>query len=78
MWSIRKTADGKKTGYGLGWSISNEKKGLEIGHGGGQAGTTCMLVIRPEKNIVVAVMSNLRGAREVKKLARRIADIAAE
>ena len=59
MWVSQKTADGKPTGYGLGWTIHDDGT---ISHGGGQSGTSTFLVHNPEKKIAVAAMCNLQGA----------------
>jgi len=62
MWRRQKTADGKETNYGLGWGIGELTGARMISHSGGQAGTAALLVLLPEKKIVVAVMTNLEGA----------------
>ena len=46
-----------------------------ITHGGGQAGTTCMLALRPESGVVVAMMSNLQRPNDVALLAERLLDM---
>jgi CubicO group peptidase (beta-lactamase class C family) len=62
MWTPQQTKDGNKTTYGLGWGIS-ERAGMKlISHSGGQAGTSTLLYVLPEKNIVIAAMCNLEGA----------------
>lgn len=61
MWTEQKTRDGKTTGYGLGWDIA-EIAGLKlVRHTGGQAGTSTLLEMVPEKGLVVAIMCNLDG-----------------
>lgn len=62
MWTSQKTKDNKETGYGLGWGIGTVAGMKLISHSGGQAGTSTLLFILPEKGIVLAAMSNLEGA----------------
>jgi CubicO group peptidase (beta-lactamase class C family) len=64
MWTRQKTNDGNGTNYGLGWALGTlASNGLPIvSHSGGQAGTAALLVIVPERKMVVAVMTNLQGA----------------
>ena len=62
MWTAQKTKDNKETGYGLGWGIGAVEGLKLISHSGGQAGTSTLLYILPEKGIVLAAMSNLEGA----------------
>jgi CubicO group peptidase (beta-lactamase class C family) len=61
MWTRQKTTDGKEIGYGLGFAVGKTGETPMISHSGGQAGTSCFLVILPEKRLVLAVMTNLRG-----------------
>ncbi len=61
MWTEQKTADGKATGYGLGWVVGEVDGHRVIGHSGGQAGTSTCVMMLPDKNVAVAVMCNLRG-----------------
>lgn len=70
MFTAQRLADGKPLRYGLGFSIGKTggktggKRGKAlVAHGGGQAGTACLLQIVPEDRVVVAVMTNLRGAK---------------
>ncbi|MCL6481062.1 MAG: beta-lactamase family protein [Firmicutes bacterium] len=64
MWTRQQMRDGTKTAYGLGWVLNEhgpEGNSL-VSHSGGQAGTAALLVIVPERKIVVALMTNLQGA----------------
>jgi CubicO group peptidase (beta-lactamase class C family) len=72
MWTRCKTADGETTGYGLGFANWDFAAGRCVGHTGGQAGTTCALVIHPDSGVVVAIMSNLQQAGALHRLAARI------
>jgi CubicO group peptidase (beta-lactamase class C family) len=62
MWTELKTKDNKDTGYGLGWGIGSVAGMRLISHSGGQAGTSTLLYLLPEKGVVLAAMSNLEGA----------------
>lgn len=58
-------------GYGLGWYLygENEIVGSLFGHNGEQLGCSSFLFLMPEKNAVVAIVSNTSGAkREVGKV----------
>ncbi len=61
MWTAQNTKDGKPTAYGMGWQIS--AGGTVIGHGGGQPGISTDLALWRESGAVVAVMTNLEGAK---------------
>ena len=71
LWTSGKTEDGKTTGYGLGWGLT-DKFGLPIvAHTGGQQGTSTALVIVPGKRAGVVVLCNL-DSTEVELLALEI------
>ena len=56
----QKTADGKETGYGIGWMTGNDEKGRRvIRHGGGSVGGRTALILWPEQGLVVALIVNL-------------------
>jgi CubicO group peptidase (beta-lactamase class C family) len=71
MWRSQRQADGASTGYGLGWFLWKERPGT-VGHGGGQAGATSILLVEPASGAVVAVLSNMEQARCVEELAERV------
>lgn len=74
MWTSQKTTDGKETGYGFGWGISN-KFGLHlVSHSGGQQGTSTNIVLAPERNAAVVVLANMDnvGAGELSNEILRI------
>jgi CubicO group peptidase (beta-lactamase class C family) len=63
MWTSQKTKDGKETGYGMGWQVS-ENNGMKLVlHTGNQAGSSSYLSFSPERGIAIVVMSNLQDAR---------------
>ena len=79
MWTPLKAADGTENGYALGWGWGSAKKnGLDIrdvGHGGGQQGTSTFIMIAPERNTGIVVLINMEDldagalAAELMKLA---------
>jgi len=62
MWTSLKTADGKETGYGLGWGTGKDLGIPDVGHAGGQQGTSTHLMIVPERRAAVAVLINQDSA----------------
>lgn len=59
----QKLQDGTETGYGLGWVTNTDNKGHSwIGHSGGAVGGTSKMVIYPEEEIIVVVLTNISGA----------------
>jgi CubicO group peptidase (beta-lactamase class C family) len=59
MWTSLKAADGKPTGYGLGWGLE-EKFGVHImAHTGGQQGTSTAFAVVPERRAGVVVLANM-------------------
>jgi len=77
MWTSLKAADGKETGYGLGWGIM-DKFGLHLlAHTGGQQGTSTAIAVVPARNAGVVVLCNLDSV-DVDQLAMQILRIALE
>lgn len=75
MWTSQKTADGKETGYGLGWGIV-DRFGLRIlAHTGGQQGTSTSFAVVPARSAGVVVLCNMDGV-DVNQLEMRILRIA--
>lgn len=60
MWTRQRTTDGQPTSYGLGWSIGMRSGRRAVWHGGGQAGTSTILLLLPDSGRSVAIMSNLQ------------------
>jgi serine beta-lactamase-like protein LACTB, mitochondrial len=80
FWTPQRLKTGAPTEYGFGWSIDNVRLGDDaaattrmIGHGGAVLGGQASLMIFPEEDMVVAVMTNGRG--DPSGLARAIAGI---
>jgi serine beta-lactamase-like protein LACTB len=63
MWTSQKTKDGKETGYGMGWQVSDNNGMKLVLHTGNQAGSSSYLSFSPDRGIVIVVMSNLQDAR---------------
>jgi CubicO group peptidase (beta-lactamase class C family) len=61
MWTPQKAADGSANGYALGWGWGSGKKaGLnDVGHGGGQQGTSTFMMIVPDQNAGAVVLINM-------------------
>src|SRR5258707_6263107 len=59
MWTSLKTADGKATGYGLGWGLA-DKFGVHIfAHTGGQHGTSTPFALVAERRAAGVVLANM-------------------
>ena len=61
MWTPLKPTDGKEDRYALGWSTGKDLGVLDVGHGGGQQGTSTDFMIVPERRAGVVVLINLDG-----------------
>ena len=59
MWTPLKTLDGEGTDYALGWSTKEDLGLEEVGHGGGQQGTSTYVLMVPERKAGVVVLINL-------------------
>lgn len=57
-WQRQTTLTGKKTRYGLGFSVSGQGKDLKVGHSGAQEKTRTYMSLYPKKGIAVVVMTN--------------------
>ena len=56
----QKTTEGKNTNYGIGITISKTKNNVvKYSHSGGGVGATTQLLIYPEKEIVISILTNL-------------------
>ena len=74
MWTSLKTADGKETGYGLGWAVMDKFGFRLLAHTGGQQGTSTAFAVVPERNAGVVVLCNLDSVN-VEQLAMQILGI---
>ncbi len=59
MWTSLKTADGKLTGYGLGWGTADKFGAHIVAHTGGQQGTSTAFALVPERRAGVVVLANM-------------------
>jgi len=59
MWTPQKTSDGKATGYGMGFGVSNDAGVRVVGHSGGQQRVATALALAPDKEMAVVVLCNL-------------------
>ncbi len=75
MWTSLKTADGKETGYGLGWGIMDKFSLHILAHTGGQQGTSTAFAVVPSRNAGVVVLCNMDDV-DVNQLAMQILRIA--
>ena len=58
----QRLVSGAKTGYGIGFSIEKTKNGTpKIYHTGGGVGASTILLIYPEEELVISVLTNLTG-----------------
>lgn len=59
MWTPQKTDDGKKNDYALGWGTGDEVGMRDVGHSGGQQGTSTFFIIVPERRAGLVVLTNM-------------------
>jgi serine beta-lactamase-like protein LACTB, mitochondrial len=62
MWSALKLTDGSMSRYALGWGTGNDLGELDVGHGGGQQGTSTFFMILPQRAEGIVVLANMDGA----------------
>ncbi len=68
-------------GYGLGWYLygENPNYGNVYGHNGTQTGASTFLMLLPEQNTTIVVLSNTSGAiQTVTNITIKLFDISAE
>ena len=63
MWTSQRTTGGEETGYGIGWFVGTVEGRREVWHTGGAVGGSTILLIRPDDEVVVAILTNLESAR---------------
>ncbi len=59
MWTPQKLTDGSQTGYALGWSTGKETGVADVGHLGGQQGTSTLITIAPEQRAGIVLLVNM-------------------
>lgn len=62
LWISQRTAGGELTGYGIGWSVGDLNGQRVVSHGGGSVGGNCILLILPERKLVLAMTTNITNA----------------
>jgi len=62
MWTPLKPTNGKDDDYALGWGTGHGLGVLDVGHGGGQQGTSTFFMIVPERRAGVVVLINMDNA----------------
>lgn len=63
----QETDNGKKTNYGIGVGVSNVKNNtLRYSHSGGGIGATAYLMMYPEKEVVISILTNLSSVNIIK------------
>ena len=75
LWTPQRTADGKSTNYGIGWTSVTDSTGRRVvSHSGGAMAANSLLLIYPKERVVVAVVTNTNsrfagaGAREIARI----------
>lgn len=73
-WTESRTKDGKPTGYGYGWYVSDEDGVHFVVHGGGITGFRSHGVLVPEKRLFVGMLHNaLNAGNDLKYTTMRLA-----
>lgn len=73
LWTSGKLNDGKATGYGFGWVVSQKDGKKMVSHSGGTAGFTSHFIRHLDGKITVIVLENVQNGGAV-KLATSILD----
>ena len=69
------TTKGKKTNYGIGIGVINVKNNtLRYSHSGGGVGATAFLMMYPEKDMVISILTNLSGVN-IRKIVGELEEI---
>ena len=61
MWTPQKLADGTLSYYALVWGTGKDPGVPDVGHGGGQQGTSTFIMMTPEQRAGVVVLINMDG-----------------
>ena len=68
-------SNGKSTQYGIGIGVTNVKNNtLRYSHSGGGMGATSYLLIYPEKEMVISILTNLSGVG-IRKIVNELEDV---
>jgi serine beta-lactamase-like protein LACTB, mitochondrial len=79
MFTQQKTVSGQEVPYGIGWFLHKSHAGKwTYEHSGGSVGGTSQLILYPDSNVVIALVTNLSDAPwkrdEVEAIAEKFAD----
>jgi serine beta-lactamase-like protein LACTB len=75
MWTPQKPSDGSANTYGMGWGTLTDGGLAEVGHTGGQQGTSTAILLAPDRQAGVVVLINLEEAH-ANTLAKELLQIA--
>jgi CubicO group peptidase (beta-lactamase class C family) len=59
MWTAQKLSNGSKSDYALGWGTGTKLGIFDVGHAGGQQGTSTYFMIVPDRKDGVVVLANM-------------------
>jgi serine beta-lactamase-like protein LACTB, mitochondrial len=59
--SVPEDIEDKHRGYALGWGVGDSAGVPDVGHGGGQQGTSTFIMLAPEQKAGVVVLINMDG-----------------
>jgi CubicO group peptidase (beta-lactamase class C family) len=59
MWTAQKLSNGTKSEYALGWGTGTKLGVFNVGHAGGQQGTSTYFMIVPERKVGIVVLANM-------------------
>jgi CubicO group peptidase (beta-lactamase class C family) len=73
-WTAFRAKDGRPTGYGYGWKVSDEDGEHSVAHGGGITGFVSYGILVPEKKLFVGMLHNALGSdTDLEYTSRRLA-----
>lgn len=59
LFTSQRAADGRETGYGVGWQVGRDAQGRRtLAHSGGAVGGNAYLLLYPDQGVVVAMLTN--------------------
>lgn len=78
MWTAQKTRDGETTRYGLGWQVGELGGQRLVAHSGSQSRVKTMLMLLPDRDLVVSVMCNTESANPRRIATRMLRSLSEE
>ncbi|MBS1852175.1 MAG: beta-lactamase family protein [Acidobacteria bacterium] len=76
MWTPYRDLNGTASDYGLGWGIGQLQGFRTVGHSGGQQRVSTAILLAPERNAAVVVLTNLEGANAMDLAKELLAQVA--